>query len=103
MLKRFRRRVFCLLHRLFPLAFPVPGHFLNPPEGWCYIEPDDHLDLKRKIVAISMPEGGSVAVVLGDGTEFLLCDTPPYGFPFPVAPVRVKATGTTAPTIVGHF
>ncbi|OLS54018.1 hypothetical protein BV392_07205 [Rhodovulum sulfidophilum] len=72
---------------------------LGPLIEWAEITPSDGEDLAVRPRALDCAVGGTVAMVSATGSEATLSLTP--GVPYPVRPVRIRATGTTATGIVG--
>ncbi|MBV7407493.1 hypothetical protein [Maritimibacter sp. DP1N21-5] len=73
----------------------------SPPDAAFDIVPSDTEDLDRVPRAINVATSGRLRVTMGDGSIVTL--TVVAGMAFPLRPVRVWATGTTATQIVGLY
>lgn len=77
-----------------PKNFAAPGYFAQP------VTPSDTVDLAYCTRGLYVGGAGNVTVVMqGDGSTVLFTGVP-AGTVLPIAVARVKATGTTATSMV---
>ncbi|OLS51856.1 spike base protein, RCAP_Rcc01079 family [Rhodovulum sulfidophilum] len=86
------------------MADPYPGMSVgstSPAVDWSEITPSDSANLATVPRALDCAVSGDVVIVSASGNEITITLT--AGAPYPVRPVRVKATGTTATGIIGMW